>query len=116
MKKITFLVVLIISLFIIKNLVFSIYNLWQKQDLVASIRRELEEEKKKNQVLKSQISSAKSPQFVEEQARNKLFLVKPGESQIVLPKDVLKGKDDQLNRQKNIPNWEKWFRLFFGQL
>lgn len=104
---------IVVSVFIIKNFVSSIYNLWQKQDLVASAKKGLEDEKKKNQVLKGQISSAKSPQFIEEQARNKLFLVKPGENQIILPEDVSKNKSDQSDRQKDVPNWEKWLRLFF---
>ena len=114
MKKILFLIIIIISIFIIKNFIFSIYSLWQKQDLVTTAQKQLEEEKKKNKDFKNQASMAKSPQFVEEQARNKLFLVKPGENQVILPKDAVKNKENQSNdRQKNIPNWQKWFNLFF---
>ncbi len=114
MKKIIFIIAIIISLLIIKNLVFSIYGLWQKQDLFVQAQKETEKEKKRNAELKSSISIAKSPQFIEEQARNKLFLVKPGESEIILPKSDNKGSSHA--QPQNIPNWEKWFRLFFDQL
>ncbi len=42
MKKIVFFVITISSLFIINNLVHSIYNLWQKQDLMVKAKTELE--------------------------------------------------------------------------
>lgn len=110
MKKLIFLIILIISLIIIKNLVFSIYGLWQKQDVVIQTQKELEAEKKKNKELKNKLSEANSPQFIEEQARNKLFLVKQGEQEIVLPKTEKKGIFQE--KTNDLPNWKKWLNLF----
>jgi len=114
MKKVAFLVILVISLFIIKNFITSIYNLWQKQDLIVQAKSDLETEKKKNQELKNKLSLVKSPQFIEEEARNKLFLGKPGENQVVLSQEVWRATDSSKNKSsENSPNWQKWLSLFF---
>ncbi|MCL5970176.1 MAG: septum formation initiator family protein [Patescibacteria group bacterium] len=114
MKKVVFFTVLIVSIFIIKNFASSIYGLWQKQDLIVQAKSELENEKKKNQGLKNKMSYADSPGFVEEEARNKLFMSKPGEAQVVLPQGVGEAIDSSTGQyQKTIPNWKKWIELFF---
>lgn len=111
MKKLAFIIILIISLVIIKNLLSSIYNHWQKQDLVIQAKWELDMEKKKNKELKDKYSLANSPGFVEEEARNKLFMVKPGEKQIILPPQTERSNFSK-NTAKNAPNWQIWIDLF----
>ncbi len=111
MKKVLFFVILIVSLLIIKNLVFSIYNLWQKQYLIVSAQRELEWEKEQNKTLKGKLTYAASPEFVEEEARNKLFLVKEGEKEILLPPISSQNQDKKPVSEK--ANWQKWLDLFF---
>lgn len=68
---------IIVCILIINGLVHSIYDLWKKQDLVVSAKDELAKEKQKNQELKTQLVYVQSGEFVEEEARNKLFMVKP---------------------------------------
>lgn len=111
MKKAGFILIVIVLLFIINNLVHSIYDLWQKQGLLTQAEKQLSAEKLKNTKLKTEISRAKSPQFIDEEARNKLFLVKPGEQEVLISKDLL-SKSPQKQAQ-NIPNWQKWWQLFF---
>ena len=72
-KKVLFIGAIIICLIIINGLVRSIYDLWHKQDLVVKAKKDLEKERGLNQELKSQLSYAKSEEFLEEEARNKLF-------------------------------------------
>lgn len=110
MKRVIFFIILIVSMFIIKNLVSSIYNLWQKQDLIVSAQKELENEKERNQEIKSKLSYVKSQEFIEEEARNKLFLVKEGEKEILLP--PLPSSQDK-KQEPPKPNWKKWMELFF---
>lgn len=114
MKKVLFFIIVIASFFIIRNLVVSIYNLWQKQDLIVAAQKELEEAKKKNREYKAQASKVNSPQFVEEQARNKLFMVKPEESVIVISKDLLSASRSASVKPKEVrANWQQWLELFF---
>lgn len=114
MKKILFISTIIASIFIINNLVRSIYTLWNKQDLLVKAEKNLEVKKKENEELKKQLVVVKSPDFVEKEARNKLFMVKPGESQIVIPEDLLKASESAKQRVQDLrPNWKKWWDLFF---
>ncbi len=112
MKKVLAIFVVIACLLIINNLIHSIYNLWQKRDLVTSAQEELNKAKEQNKALKSKLSLADSPQFIEEEARNKLFLVKPGE-EILITKDVRNASSSAKSNENEKPNWQKWWELFF---
>ena len=113
-KKIGFFIIVIVSLFTINNLVHSIYTLWQKKHLVVDAQLEVERERQKNQELKNKLQRIQNPQFIEEEARNKLFLVKPGEQIVVLSEKDLKATVSAKPRiQDNRSNWKKWADLFF---
>lgn len=112
-KKILFFTIIIASVFIINNLVHSIYTLWQKQQLVDNARRELDREKEENHELKRQLSLARDPKFIEEEARNKLFLTKPGEGVIVIPTEAIKASPSGKEKPDTRQNWEKWRDIFF---
>lgn len=111
MKKILFFGFIIIALFIIKNLAFSIYDIWQKKDVLEAAKKELESEKRKNLTLKSELSLKQSQEFIEEEARNKLFLSKTGESEVVLP-HIQDEQQPQVSLDDR-SNLEKWQDLFF---
>lgn len=112
MKKVGFILLVIVLLLIINGLLHSIYDLWQKQDLLTSAQKELDVQKLKNAKLKGQLSYVQSPQFIDEEARNKLFLAKPGEQQVLISKDLV-SINKQREVEKSIPNWQKWLKLFF---
>lgn len=103
-----------VALFIIVNISRSIYSLWQKQYILgeqAQVKKLLEEE---NKELSEALSQAQSPEFVEKQAREKLNLKRPGETVVLLPKE-LKQVEEQAQAQieADLPNWRKWWKLFF---
>ncbi|MCL5434811.1 MAG: septum formation initiator family protein [Patescibacteria group bacterium] len=110
LKKAIFIVVVIVLLVIINNLVRSIYDIWSKQDLLNQAQKELTREEQKNQKLKAELSFVQTPKFIEEEARNKLFLVKPGEQQVLIPN---KSTESSKKQEVQIPNWQKWLNLFF---
>ena len=111
MKKVLFLVTLIASLFIIKDLMVSIYTLWHKKDLLIVAQKELSSQQKANKILYSQISQTKKPDFVEVIARNQLFMVKSGESIVILPK--VDEKETKKRETVAKPNWQQWAELFY---
>lgn len=115
MKKIVFIIIIIVSLVIINNLVRSIVNLWQKQELVGMTQEELEREKKLHGNLQEQYKTVKENDFVEKEARNKLFLVQPGEEVVVLPNSQIEEKQPSTqsqNRKKKLSPPEEWMVLF----
>lgn len=113
MRKILFLS-LVFSLFIvIIGLSRSIYELWRKQDLLISYQKQLENQKKQNQTLSFKLSQAQDPNFLEQQARDNLFLVKPGEHGVLLSKDLIIGSSSAKPIEDNRSNLHKWWSLFF---
>jgi cell division protein FtsB len=109
-KKVIFILILIVLLVVINNLVHSIYDIWSKQDLLNQAQKALTKEESKNQKLKAELSYVQTQKFIEEEARNKLFLVKPGEEQVLIPNKVL---ESQKKQEIQTPNWQKWLNLFF---
>ncbi len=112
MKKAAFILIVLILLFIINGLAHSIYDLWHKQDLLTSAQKQLSQEKLQNQKLKAGLSYVKTPQFLEEQAHDKLFLVKPGEQEVLISQ-TLRNQNQPQKQKQNTPNWQKWLKLFF---
>ncbi len=114
LKKIGFFIIIIVSVLIINNLVNSTYTLWQKKHLVEKTRLELESEKEKNKMLKKKLAQVNRQQFIEEEARNKLFLAKLGEQVIVIPEKYLQATPSSRPQPKDTrPNWKKWWDVFF---
>ncbi|HZQ29943.1 MAG TPA: septum formation initiator family protein [Patescibacteria group bacterium] len=101
---------IIILLLVINGLAHSIYDLWHKQDLITIAQKNLENEKKRNEELKNDLQIAQTPEFVEGEARDKLFLTKAGEKEVLVPKQEVKGTE---NKRPEKPNWQKWLNLFF---
>ncbi len=112
MKKITFFISIILFLFIINNFYHSIHRLWQKQDLVVTARKELAREKQEQRMLQQQLEKVEHPAYLEQEARNSLFLVKPGEQVIVLPASGGQEEETQQEIAPPDPVWLQWYKLF----
>ena len=112
MKKLLYLAAIVICLVVINNLIHSIYDLWHKQDLVVNAGKELERQKEENRKLKLLLNRVQGTEFIEEEARNKLFMVKPGESGVIVPADLLEKKEKK--KDLELPNWQKWINLLIG--
>lgn len=111
MKKIVFLIIIIFLLTVIGNLIFSISNLWSKKDLLTQTRQKLVQEQQEHAKLQMQWQQVKTPSFIEEQARDKLFLSKPGEAVVLLPTASPSGQ--KVGDQGSEPVWQQWWDLFF---
>lgn len=113
-KRILFFAVVIAAFFILHNLAQSLYTLWQKRDLITDAKHSLEREKRENQQLKAKIAQAKDRSFVEEEARDKLFMAKPGEEVVIIPTSAIEASNSGKPKPKDTrPNWEKWQSVFF---
>lgn len=113
-KKIAYFVLVIILLLTINDLARSLYNIWQKQDLIVQAQKKLDAEKYENQKIKKEIAQVNQPQFVESEARDKLLLAKPGEGIVILPKSQLVATPSPSPKMIDTrPNWQKWWDTFF---
>lgn len=115
LKRILFFAIVIAAFFILHNLAQSLYTLWQKRDLISEAQHSLEREKKENQQLKAKIALAKEKAFVEEEARDKLFMAKPGEKIVIIPTSAVEASASSKPKPKDMrSNWEKWQAVFFS--
>lgn len=115
MKRIIFFAIIASSLFVIQSLVRSIYTLWQKHDLLTIAELTLKKEKKDNEELKRKLALVESETFIEQEARNKLFLQKPGESRVIIDERLLQaslGAKSEAKKEVK-PYFQQWLELFF---
>ncbi len=108
MKRFLYLGAILVLLVVINGFAHSIYDLWTKRDVVKEAQQNLEKEKMQNQKLKKELSKVGTKEFVEQEARNKLFLVKPDEKVVIIP--VASKSAEKKEPPK--PNWQKWVDLF----
>lgn len=114
MKKLLYLLIIIISVLIINNLIRSTYNLWQKHDLITQAEKQLIRQKTENDRLKDQLARVKRADFIEEEARNKLFMVKPGEKVVLMGEfDEPPEASDTKSITKVDPVYKQWWNVFF---
>jgi cell division protein FtsB len=109
-KNLIYAVVVAIFLMVSYNLVNNITSIWQRRFVIEQAEKELARVKEENTSLKSQLERVQKPGFVEEEARNKLFYVKPGEQIVYVPKQEEKPKEVEIVR---ITPWREWIALFF---
>jgi cell division protein FtsB len=117
MKKVLYLLIIIASLYIMNNLVRSIYNLWQKKDLITQAQTELVKQQNENEKLQDQLKQVKRKDFIEEQARDKLFMVREGEKVVILPQTQGEqaGQGTPVQTKPRQPIWQQWIALFSPQ-
>lgn len=81
---------------------------------VSQAEARLEQLRKENEVLKSELEYKKSDEFAESEIRNKLGLAKKDEAIVVVPKKDDDSQSTIDDRQSKVPNYIKWWNLFFG--
>ena len=113
MKRILFVLFIVISLIIIYNFFSSIYRLLSKKNVLIQAQTELAKEQHENADLKKQLKHVKNPNFVEEQARDKLFFIKPGEKTVIIPQSLLPTPTATPAHAIIKPHWQQWLDLFF---
>jgi cell division protein FtsB len=93
----------------------SVYTLSQKNGIVTQRQQVLHSLVVKNQQLQDDLKLATSSAFIEQEARNKLGLVREGETVVIMDKShpSAGGPDDQLKQTQELPSWKQWWRLFF---
>src|SRR5258706_8976483 len=111
MKRIVFLALVIFLIGVIVNLSISITTLWSKKDLLVTASGQLEREQKEHTYLQQQLKRVQDPSFIEEEARNKLFLGKPGDVIVLIP--TASPSATQGENPDTTPIWQKWWELFF---
>ncbi len=110
-NKLINLIILILGLFLIVNLTRSIWELLGAGDRIKEAEEKVAQLRLKNDELKKRFSEVQSPAYLEKIAREKLGLAKEGEVVVILP--PYQPAPAPQESQENLPNWQKWWNLFF---
>lgn len=113
MKRILAVSILLFAAYLIISLSRSLWDLWQKQEDLGKVQTKVERLRQENNRLQSELEYVQTDEFVEKQAREKLKLVKPNETVVLIPENVLKAATAEALPTPMPPNWEQWMRLFF---
>lgn len=105
------LLIIVIGLYFLVNVGKRVYDLYRTSDRLTLAEQKLEQERAKNSELKKEIAYRESDFFAEKEAREKLNYARPNEKIAVIqgleePSKVVESKPE-------VPNWKKWYSLFF---
>lgn len=116
-KKAVFLLTILISVIILVSLVKTIFKTFQSGKRLSRLGVEVESLEQEKEGLEKVLAQRKSEEFVEKEARDKLNLVKPGETLVVLesPEDAEKPTEGVEKDISQLSNPQKWWDLFFGK-
>ena len=95
------------------NLGKRVYDLYKTSDRLTTTQNKLKDVQKINEDLKKQIAYQSSDFYVEKEAREKLNLAKSGERVVVIPGLAEPEQPSEPIPSKPVPNWQKWYSLFF---
>lgn len=111
-SRVTRVIVLFISLGLCLTSGRTILELWQKKDIVTIRKNELARLREKNADLGRELQKTQDDSYVERVARDKLGMVKEGESIVMLSESgsVSGGERDAIG---NMSTWRRWWKLFF---
>jgi len=113
-KKIALGFIVLVILVVTYNLITQIMEASKSEErlsLSADVVYKLEA---KNKELKKKLSQIQTPEFIEEEIRNKLGFAKAGETIVVIPEEKLKlvlGASQAA--EVRLPNWLGWLKVFF---
>ena len=111
MKKLLLIIPVLVLLVIIKNNISGIVRTLEDENTAENLKEKLVNEQKKNQFLKEHLFYVKTNQFVEEEAREKLSMSRPGEYVVIAPTaGPLSQEKIEIDTR---PNWRRWLDLFF---
>ncbi len=110
-RKLVRIVALVICIIVGVGIVRSVYTLSQKKGILAERQQVLTELTAKNRQLQEDLREATSEAFIEQAARDKLGLVKEGETIVIMNKAT--GGPETPNNPQELPPWVQWWSLFF---
>ena len=109
-----FWMVIAVCLFTSFGLIRTLYEGVQKYGIVAERQRDLRTIQAENKRLTEAVAFADTPQFVEREARNKLGLVKEGETIVLIGSpSAARVSVEAAPDDPDKPNWRLWWDLFF---
>ena len=107
---------LIVGILLSISLVRNILIISSANKKIQNLKNEISDIQIKNNSLKLQLQKVSKEEYLEQQARDKLGLVKEGETVVVLPdQEILRQFSPKIPEEEVTlpdPTWKKWMKLF----
>lgn len=100
----------ILLFFLFTSLIKNFYEYRKNYNFYESYKNNYEKAKKENSELKTEIVKQNDPAELEKTIRNKLDLVKPNETAVIVP---LPTPTPIIITPTPLPPYQQWFHLFF---
>ena len=92
------------------------YRYYKVSQEIKDLENKIEDLKKSNEELAQEKEYFTSREFLEDEARKKLNMVKEGESVIIVSDpDILEEENKSEEQRPKIPNIKLWLEYFFGE-
>ncbi|MBI2196083.1 septum formation initiator family protein [Candidatus Daviesbacteria bacterium] len=114
LKKIALGFIVLVILIIAYNLIRQIFEAIKSGERLSQSADVVYQLEVRNRSLKEKLARIQSPEFLEEEIRNRLGFAKPGETVVIIPEEKLKlvlGASSPA--QIRYPNWLGWWKVFF---
>lgn len=92
MGKITKMIILILLIWVIAFAALQVYNMYRINADYKKVLIENTKLKKERESLKEELKHVNEPEYIEQQAREQLKMVKPGEVMYILPQNETKDE------------------------
>lgn len=114
-KKLVLAVILTVVLILAYNILGQITAALKAEERLQEAVEKLHSLEVKNKELKKKLEFVQTADFIEREARDKLGLVREGETLVVIPDEKIRLILNQDREKENIrlPNWLGWWRVFF---
>ncbi len=113
-RKIILGAIILLVFVIVYNLLVQIFDALKSGERLSVAADKVYHLQVKNKELKEKLFQTELPEFIEQQARDKLGLGKNGETVVIIPEDKLKlimGVSQSV--EVRVPNWLGWWKVFF---
>lgn len=113
-KKVALSLIILLVLGLAYNLINQIMEAAKSGERLSAAADTVYKLEAENKQLKKKLSEIESAEFIEQQARDKLGLGKPGEVVVIIPEEKLKEVmgASQSAEVARLPNWLGWLRVF----
>ncbi len=112
-KKIGLGIIILVVLIVAYNLITQIMEATRSGERLSQAADIVYKLEAKNRELKNKLVQIQSPEFIEQEARDRLGLTKQGETIVIIPEEKLKLiLGASASAQIRLPNWLGWLRVF----
>lgn len=109
-RPIVRLIIVVVSLVVCLSAGGTVLGLLKRKDLVIKRQRELDRITKENESLQSRLEETREDAYVERIARDKLGLVKEGETIVIVSQQDAGGGEQDV--ASDLANWRQWWEVF----